>query len=429
MKEQIFVLKGIIVHTPAFDNLEYHLNEYVICENGKVQGIFKELPEEYKDIKVYDYSDKFIIPGMSDMHLHAPQYGFRGMGMVYFGEQWKNWFPKYSLPEERRYADMEYATKAYERLVDDILKTTTTTRAVVFATIHRQASEMLMDKFNEAGLGAYIGKVNMDRNSLEGYQETTEESLSETERWILETKDKYELVKPIITPRYIPSCTDELMIGLGKLAAKYNVPCMSHLSESPRELEWVKALRPDINFYAEAYDKAGVFGSVTPSLMAHVVYPCDEEYELMKNRDVMVAHCPNSNMNTTGGSARVKEMMKDGIKVGLGSDVAAGPDLSLMRELTDAIRSSKALSKYSPKGEEVVLSLANAFYIATMGGGQFFGKVGCFEKDYDFDAVVLDYKKLEDYIERDIDDRFERLVWLFKPELIEAKYVAGNRVL
>ena len=86
MSENRYALKGIVVHTPAFDKIEYHENAYVICENGVSVGIFDQLPEEYKDIKVIDYTDKFIIPGMCDMHLHAPQYGYRGLGMLLDGQ-------------------------------------------------------------------------------------------------------------------------------------------------------------------------------------------------------------------------------------------------------------------------------------------------------------------------------------------------------
>ena len=78
MFENIYAIRGIIVQTPEFNTIEYHENEYVICENGVSMGIFKELPEEYKDIKVYDCTDKFVIPGMSDIHVHAvwlPRHG------------------------------------------------------------------------------------------------------------------------------------------------------------------------------------------------------------------------------------------------------------------------------------------------------------------------------------------------------------------
>ena len=151
MDKKTYALRGIIVHTPDFNTIEYHENEYVVCEDGVSKGIFKELPEEYREIPVIDYKDKFIIPGMCDMHVHAPQYGFRGIGMLLdCNSEWETWFDKYSFPEESRYADIAYAKKAYTRFVDDMLTKTTTTRASVFATIHRPATEFLMRKMADA---------------------------------------------------------------------------------------------------------------------------------------------------------------------------------------------------------------------------------------------------------------------------------------
>ena len=112
MDKKTYALRGIIVHTPDFNTIEYHENEYVVCEDGVSKGIFKELPEEYREIPVIDYKDKFIIPGMCDMHVHAPQYGFRGIGMLLdCNSEWETWFDKYSFPEESRYADIAYAKR------------------------------------------------------------------------------------------------------------------------------------------------------------------------------------------------------------------------------------------------------------------------------------------------------------------------------
>lgn len=433
MRETVYALKGIIVHTPTFDSMDWHENEYVVCENGVSKGIFKELPEEYKDIKVYDYTDKFILPGMCDMHVHAPQYGFRGMGMLLENNsEWETWFKRYSLPEESRYKDLDYANLAYQRFVDDMVKTTTTTRACIFATIHRPATELLMQKLDDAGMSAFVGKLNMDRNSHYGYQETTEETISETEKWLNETMNAYKNVKPIITPRYTPTCTDESMEALGKMAEKYNVPVMSHLSEGLDEIEWVKSMKHDIECYGDAYDMYGMLGSTVPSLMAHCVFPDEKEWELMKNRNLTVAHCPSSNAGCAN-VARVLDMVDAGIKVGLGTDVAGQQDLSLMRAMTYAITVSKLRWGFVERNNDPFapkrwMTIPNAFYLATMGGGQFFGKVGCFNEGYEFDAVVLDDSDLRDFVERPVSDRFQRVLWNHHAKTLKAKYVKGKLI-
>lgn len=434
MKSNAYALKGIIVHTPDFNTIEFHENEYVVCKDGRSAGIFAELPEEYRDIPVFDYSNKFIIPGMCDMHVHASQYGFRGIGMLLdCNSEWETWFDRYSFPEESRFAGLDYAEKAYARFVDDLLKTTTTTRASIFATIHRPATELLMRKLADAGFSAYVGKLNMDRNSRFGLQETTEETLEETERWIAEVQEGYGSVKPILTPRYTPTCSDRCMEGLGRLAAKYQVPVQSHLSEGLDEIEWVKKLKPGISCYGDAYDMYGLLGSTVPAIMAHVVHPTEVEYELLKRRNVLIAHCPQSNMNAAGGAAPIMRMVEDGIKIGLGTDMAGGCNLSLLRTMTDAIQASKLRWVYTerngePFAKKHFMTVANAFYLATKGGGSFFGKVGSFEEGYEFDAVVLNDAPLADLVERSVQDRLQRILWLHTPETIHAKYIQGRAV-
>ena len=284
-----------------------------MCRDGKVKGIWKELPDELKGIKVYDYTGKIIFPGMCDLHMHAPQYAFRGLGMNLENPDWDMWFEKYAFPDEKRYEDCEYAKMAYERLTDDLLKTTTT-RCVMFATIHRQSTEILMDLMEEKGIAAYVGKVNMDRNSIPGLLETTEESLEETKQWIADCEDKkkYRKCRPIITPRYIPTCTDELMSGLGDLIAEKKIPVQSHLSEGLDEMEWVRELKPELSFYGEGYDEYHMFGDTVPTVMAHCVYSPEEEIQLMKKRDkLIIAHCPQSNISSSGGIAPVKRYLAE----------------------------------------------------------------------------------------------------------------------
>lgn len=225
-----FALKGTIVHTPT--PKQFQVTEgYLVQKDGVVEGIYSKLPERLSRISVLDYSGRVIVPGMGDLHLHAPQYATRGMGMdLEPGGGWDTWFDDYCFPEEVRYSDLQYAKKAYNKFADDLLHTTTT-RFAVYATVHRPATILLMDILAQKGFTAYVGKVNCDRNSPVGMLETTEESLAETELWLKETKDRYQNVKPILTPRYISTCTSALFDGLRALAKKYEVPIQSHYAE------------------------------------------------------------------------------------------------------------------------------------------------------------------------------------------------------
>ena len=167
--------------------------------------------------------------------------------------------------------------------------------------------------------------------------------------------------------------------------------------------------------------------------MAHVVHPHAAEYELLKHRNVLVAHCPQSNTNAAGGVAPILDMVRDGIQVGLGTDMAGGYTLSLLRTITDAIQASKLRWVYTerngePFAKKRFMTIANAFYLATKGGGAFFGKVGSFEPGYEFDAVVLDDAPLADFVERPLPDRLQRILWCHTPETVTAKFIQGKQV-
>ncbi len=421
MQEKTFALKGNIIYTPECGKLELHPHSYLVCEDGKVAGIFDGLPRRWQGIRVEDYGDKLILPGLVDLHVHASQYAYRGLGM---DMELLDWLECNAFPEESRFVDLSYARRAYG-IFTDALTRSATTRACIFATLHRPAALVLMEQLEQAGLPCYVGKVNMDRNSPDILRETTEQSLEETRLW-LEQSRAFTLVRPMLTPRFIPSCTDELMAGLGRLQREFGTAMQSHLSENLSEIRWVSELCPDTRFYGEAYARAGLFGGDCPTVMAHCVWSGEEERALMKENGVFIAHCPQSNINVSSGIAPVKNYLKEGQKVGLGSDVAGGAHLSIFRAMTDAIQSSKLRWRLVDQ-DTPALTLPEAFYMATKGGGAFFGKVGSFEPGYDFDAVVMDDAELPTTRDCTLAERLERVVYLSDGRPC-AKYAAGKRL-
>ena len=212
--ENSFVIKGNICQTKNMQELDLYENSYAVCIEGISQGIFKSLPEEYKHLKAIDYTDKLVFPGMVDLHVHAPQYAFRGMCMDL---ELMDWLNRYTFPEEEKYEDLVYAEKAYGIFVD-ALKNGATTRSCIFATRHRYATELLMELMEDSGLISYVGKVNMDREASDALTEKSADiSAYTTFGWINAVKDKYVNTKPILTPRFIPCCTDKLMEELREI--------------------------------------------------------------------------------------------------------------------------------------------------------------------------------------------------------------------
>ena len=246
---QTFAWKGNVIHTPECGRLELRPESWLVCEDGLVAGVFDVLPEKYRGIPTEDFGDKLILPGLIDLHVHASQYAYRGLGM---DMELLDWLEHNAFPEESHFADPDYAALAYAIFTEQ-LQASATTRACIFATLHRPATRKLMEDLERAGLPCLVGKVNMDRNSPDILRETTEESLAETRRWLEESGD-LELVRPILTPRFTPSCTDELMAGLGELQREFHVPLQSHLSENRSEIRWVSELCPNTRFYGEAYE-------------------------------------------------------------------------------------------------------------------------------------------------------------------------------
>lgn len=427
-----FVIKGNICQTKTKTELDLHENAFAVCVDGVSKGVFKILPPEYTNLPLYDYGNALVFPGMVDLHIHAPQYAFRGMCMDL---ELMDWLNQYTFPEEEKYESLEYAKKAYDIFVD-ALKNSATTRSCIFATRHRFATEILMELMEKSGLVSFVGKVNMDREASEALVEDSADiSAYNTFGWINAVKDKFSNTKPILTPRFIPCCTDKLMEELREIQMAYGIPVQSHLSESKGEIEFVKFLRPDNLFYGDAYNDYDLFGknddinTDVKTVMAHCVWSTDDEVELMRKNGVFVAHCPASNMNLTSGIAPIRKYMDLGLNIGLGSDIAAGHSESIFRAITDAIQVSKMYfrmvdEKYKP------LVFSEAFYLATKGGGAFFGKVGSFEDGYEFDAVVLDDSVLSHPQNLTLAERMERAVYLGLDEKnITAKFVAGRQII
>lgn len=419
-----FVLKGNICYSGGRDSICLKPDSYLVCEDGICAGVFTSLPERYAALLLVDYGDQIIIPGMTDLHVHGPQFSFRGLGM---DMELLDWLDTYTFPEESKYANLDYAERSYSQFAD-AMRRSATTRAAVFATIHAPATALLMEKMEASGLVSYVGKVNMNRNSPDYLREkSVEQALEDTERWICETKDRFSGTKPIITPRFIPTCTDELMHGLRRLVEKYNLPVQSHISENYREIALVQELCPDSKFYGDAYDRYGLFGGDHPCIMAHCVHSGDTELELMKKNGVFIAHSPLSNSNIASGVAPVSKYLEAGLNVALASDIAGGETENLFRSFAHALRASKL--RWRLLDQEVrPLSVDEAFYIATLGGGRFFGKVGSFEAGYEMDALVLDDSALPHPQELSLRARLERLLYLSDDRQIAAKYVRGKKL-
>lgn len=421
-----FILKGDILYSETPSKLSTCKDGVLIIEDGVSKGVFPEVPASFTNAPIHDYTGHLIIPGLIDLHLHAPQYAFRGMWM---DEELLDWLNKHTFPIEARYKEAAFAEEAYKIFTQD-LRRSATTRAVMFSTIHKEATIRLMEAMEETGLVSYVGKVNMDRHSPDILrEESAQASVRDTIAWLDEVAGRFQNTHPIITPRFVPSCSDELMEGLGEIVKERGLPVQSHLSENYSEIEWVKQLRPESANYGDAYDRFHLFGSEGKAIMAHCNHSPDEEVNLMKRRGTFVAHCPDSNANLASGIAPVRRYLDEGVHVGLGTDVAGGATISLFAIIREAVQHSK-LRWRLVDGELPWLTFAEAFFLATAGGGAFFGKVGSFAEGFAADALVLDERGIPTPLMKELtlQERLERFIYLGHEGSVLHKYVQGVKL-
>ncbi|CEM07623.1 unnamed protein product [Vitrella brassicaformis CCMP3155] len=424
-----FVVVGDICQTPSIDDLAILTNTALAV--GSDGSIVWQCPaEDVSDIVEAHAAQgrlqrlskgQFLTPGFIDTHIHASQHSYAGTGM---DKPLMEWLDAYTFPVERQFAHLPTAEvhSLYRRAVRRTLRNGTTT-AVYFATADRQASEALADVCAEEGQRAFVGKISMDRHCPPGYCETTEKSLEETARFIESFRQRPSIVQPVVTPRFIPTCSDELLAGLGALVREHGCHVQSHMSESIDEMQFVEAIHqlkddhhkhnpyPPCPTDAEIFDRHGLL--TDRCIMAHAIYLSEGDVERLRARGTAIAHCPLSNFYFAGGLLPVRSLLRSGVRVGLGTDVAGGYSPSMINAMQHAVTASRALSIQQhherhrlagvkpwepfPAGSSDTTSPAldwvNALYLATRGGAEALNmgkQLGLLAEGYRFDAVLWD---------------------------------------
>lgn len=407
-----------IVYSEDREQLAVYEDSYIGVEDGLVKGIWSEVPEDLHGAEIIDYGDAVIIPAFSDLHLHAPQYLNRGLEMdllLY------DWLYKCTFPMEARFSDIEFAKSVYDAFVDDMLANGTM-HACVYGTIHSEATSYLIEKMESKGMKAFVGKVNMNRDAPENLLEGTEASIRETEIF-LERYSGNKHAKPILTPRFAPTCTGDLLIGLGRLAQKYEVGVQTHLVESKWEAEQAGILFPECSCDTEIYEKAGLLGH-GPLIGGHFIFPTKEDIRVLKKYNGYAAHCPDATVSIIAGIMETGCLLDKGVNIGLGSDISAGHHIGVYTQAARAVQLSKLKEFYEPDGNRKI-SFPEAFWMATGSGGAVFGRTGAFEKGFAFDALVID--GLSDEAGKLTPAQtVERFCYIGTKENIKARYLGGE---
>ncbi|EOD41960.1 hypothetical protein EMIHUDRAFT_60912 [Emiliania huxleyi CCMP1516] len=391
----------------------------------------------------------FLVPGFIDCHVHASQWAYMGTGIDRPLMADDGFLAKYAFPAESA-LNAQTAGEVYRAAIDDMLRNGTTT-ALVWGSARLDASEEYVKAVVErGGPRSLIGKVSMDRHCPEGYVETTAQSLADTEAFVLRTKAANDalglpagsppLVAPAITPRFLPTCTAELLRGLGALAEKHDCFVQSHLSESCDELAFSSSLFPGFRSDAAAFAAFGLLRR--PSLMAHCVHLQPGEAELLLQHGCAMAHCPTSNFFFAKEALPVRQMLQLGVKVGLGTDVAGGYSPAMLVSLRHAVLASKTLQFRRAKGCATLrdrhnLSHTDGLHLATQAGADalgFGGSLGSFDAGKRFDAVVWaaegpNVRCYRGGVAEEPSDLLHKLLTNGDDRNIKAVYIGGRRVV
>lgn len=443
---------GTVIHSRSLTELEVLENCFVLVDKaGKIQTLQADVHPQQINAIVSDHGyapdvfpvkylrrGEFLCPGFIDTHNHAPQWAQRGLGIR--GESLLDWLNKVTFAHEAKFKDVEYARRMYASCVAGFLQQGVTT-ASYYGSHHGEATRILADVCFNQGQRALIGKCTMNRNAPEWYRDSSvADSLQETRQLIQHMQEldpQSHLVKPIITPRFAISCEPDLLQGLGDIAKEHaGLPIQTHFNEAQQEIQYTRQLFPQFRTEAELYRKYGLLNERT--ILAHCIFLEEEEICTLRDLRCGVSHCPISNTTMQEFMvAPVREYLRRGIKVGLGTDSGGGYSSSMLDAMKQAFIVSNARHMLS-NGQDAPLSLAEGFFLATLGGAQVCGmedRIGSFAVGKEFDAleihtVELDRPGVMSPVEEEdsILDIFEKFLMTGDDRNIVKVYVRGRSV-
>jgi guanine deaminase len=442
----MFTIEGSVYQTPAADQFTAERVVIAVGADGVISAVkpsgsqeANELLQQAESHTTLDATQR-LLPGLIDLHVHAPQWPQLGTGLDLPLERW---LFDYTFPLEARYADPIFATRVWNHMVPTLLAHGTTT-AVYYGTVDEAATLSLAETCLTHGQRAFVGRVAMDHpeGTPEWYRDpdahTALERSARSIEAIHDVAGAGRLVRPILTPRFIPACTDALLDGMGELSARTGVRVQTHCSESDWEHNYV------LERFGETDTEAlGRFGLATHhSILAHCDHMTDDDLDLAAYLGAAVAHCPLSNAYFGNAVFPVRKALSRGVRVGLGTDIAGGAHPGLLHQSAMAVTASRLLEDgvdaRQPVGERGVadsrLDTVMAFWLATVGGAFALGlPAGLLKTGHVFDAFVVTLGQPSSPLRAwdDIDDdqrTFEKIVRLAGPADVTQVWVNGQSV-
>ncbi|KDQ62526.1 hypothetical protein JAAARDRAFT_170957 [Jaapia argillacea MUCL 33604] len=402
------LFRGAFVHCPSLGVVEM-LSDHLLGKAGFIVHFAPATTEHSENLIAHSSvrpviipSGNFIMPTFCDLHLHAPQYLYQGTGLHLPLMTWLN---EYAFKaEERLDNDPALARTVYERLAQRLLESGTGA-VLLFGTIKEATNLILAEVLQEKGLRGFVGKLSMDISSRPTYQEpSAHASLSAVHSFVESCQhmvshlpEHERLIQPVITPRFVPTCSDELLLGLGEMAESRSLWVQSHLAEAHDQVEWVKRERGVDDIHV--FERNHLLTSRT--IQAHCTFLDPPSLSHLVSRGTAVAHCPLSNAYFSAKPFPLREALANNVKVGLGTDIAGGYSIDIMNAMRQAVTVSRmreghrivAMTETDGDGapHEVNLSIdwKESLFLATRGGAVALELAGRFEVGAPFDAQQI----------------------------------------
>jgi len=371
-----------------------------------------------------------VMPGMVDLHLHLPQLPNAGLGA---GLDLLTWLERYIFPLER-----DFDRGAAERLAPAAFKAMAaagTTTALMYGAVFEPSLDAAFEAAEAHGIRAVIGKVMMDR--LRYDPSLPEASVLETslrqsadliDRW--HGRDNGRL-RYAVTPRFAVSCSADMLRESAALARETGAYWQTHLAEDREEIAEVNRLFPDALDYTDVYDRADGLGERT--VMAHAIHLSEREIGRLAETGTRIAHCPSSNLFLASGTMPLGRYLDAGLVIGLGSDVSAGPDLSLFAVMRAGAYTQSGLrtmldDHYPPQAPMDWLRLGSLEGARALGLADAIGSV---EVGKEADLIAVDTALTAPLPHLDAAEPEEiasRLIFRSHPNMVRAAWVRGRRL-
>jgi guanine deaminase len=435
MSPNPFGIRGYLIDAPAYGSLRSHRDGALVIADGRIAeiGAYDDLRKRQRPapIEWLDRTGAAIFPGLIDCHTHLPQYSAVARGE----SQLLPWLRENIFPVEREFTGPKARQEA-PLFFTEMARNGTTT-AMVYAAIYEDSCEVGFEAAEASGLRVILGKMMMDLGSYGQLQpkKILSVSLIESERlcrkWHGAADGRLEYA---FSPRFAVTCSEKLMRSAGELAQRFGAYLQTHLAENREEIEKVHNLHMAARDYTDVYERCGL---LTPKMMlGHCLHLNTREIDAIAAAQSNIAHCPTSNLFLGSGLLKLERLMNAGIAIGLGSDVAAGPELNMWQVMRSALAVQKA--RYMAEPNLPRMRPSEAFYLATTGGARALGKsavIGTLDVGKEADLLVVDLPALLPYGKNggrfddlSTEDVLALCVYRGKPEATLETYVRGKCV-